>query len=113
MTTTDRRVLTVEDLERDGYDQVLADLRAQFEELHATHRQYDGWTDGTVLAKVTYQQGGHGTFIWALVGDVVLMKPDPYPYGWAGCAPAHTFYVPRVGWNCSWTGGWRRLNKEG
>ncbi len=105
------RVFTTDDVAERGSEAVLEELRAQFQAAHAEHRQYDGWTDGTVLAEVTLTQGGFNTFVRAEVGDVVLMKPDPYPYGWAGCTPNHTFYVPRVGWNCMFTYGWRRLDR--
>lgn len=108
---TERRIFTVADVDRDGYDQVLAELRGQFQDAHAPYPQYRGWTDGTVLAEVTARQGGVGTFVRAEAGDVVLMKPDRHlrPF----LTPDHTFYVPRVGWNCGWSYGYRRLDSEG
>lgn len=111
-TRQGHRVFTVDDLADRGYGAILDELRLQFRRTHAQWSQYQGWTDGTVLAQVTLTQGGFGTFVRAEVGDVVLMKPDPHPNLLAGLTPDHTFYVPRVGWNCRWTDGFQRLDKE-
>lgn len=111
-TDTDRKVFTREDLERDGADQVLAQLRAQFEATHAPYRQYQGWTAGTVLAVATCQIRSRSRYVMVEAGDVLLMKPDPYAGRWGCLDPDHTYYIPRRGYNARLTYGVRRLDQQ-
>ena len=69
-------------------------------EAHKRFDQYAGWTEGTVLGVATRRIGGHGTFVRAEAGDLLLVKRDRYR-PWIGCTPQDVAYAPRVGWNVS------------
>jgi hypothetical protein len=89
---------TVADLEKHGPAVCLAVLREEFTEHHKRFDQYRGWTEGTVLGVACQQIGGHGTFVRAEAGDLLLVKRDRHR-PWAGCRPDDVAYAPRIGWN--------------
>src|SRR6185437_11716876 len=91
---------TTADLDEHGPAACLAALREEFAEAHKRWDQYAGWTEGTVLGVATQRIGGHGTFVRAEAGDLLLVKRDRY-LPWIGCRPDDVAYVPRVGWNVS------------
>lgn len=77
----------------------VAGLFDLFEQAHADHPQYDGWTDSAVAQVVVNRLNGGGTsFTRAEPGDVVLVKRK-----WVGFGLNSRFevtaYCPRVGWN--------------
>lgn len=88
---------TVADLAEHGPAASLAALREEFTEAHKRYQQYRGWTDGTTLGVARHMIGGHGTFIRAEAGDLLLIKRDRWR-PWIGCTPNDVAYVPRVGW---------------
>ena len=91
---------TTADLDEHGPAACLAVLREEFTEAHKRYDQYAGWTEDTTLGVVAHRIGGHGTFVRAEPGDLVLVKRDRYR-PWIGCRPDDLAYAPRVGWNVS------------
>lgn len=89
---------TTADLAEYGAAECLAALRIEFTEAMKRYDQYRGWTDDTVLGVVNHTIGGHGTFVRALPGDLVLVKRDRYRGSvFAGIDPNDMAYIPRMG----------------
>lgn len=87
MTTTDQLPATADD------------VIGAFLDVHAAYPQYDGWLDGpTEVRRVTRTIGGHGTFVRAEVGDLVLVRWAE-PRGYLTTIPVYDeLFCPRVGW---------------
>lgn len=100
---------TLADVEAHGEDAVLEALRERFRQRFAQYPQYDGWTDDTILAKITQRIGGGDTFVRAEIDDVVPVKRSERERVGLMYSGDHC-WVPRVGWHCEFSYGVRRTN---
>jgi len=82
---------------------------AEFISAHEAYPQYDGWLDGHrwEVRRVTRTIGGHGTFVRAEVGDLVLVRYHNYTGYISTLTPNYdSVYCPRVGWVVAERGDW-------
>lgn len=80
---------------------------AAFRDVHATHPQYDGWIDDrTEVRRVVRTIGGHGTFVRAEIGDLVLVRRAEFR-GYLTTIPNYdSIFCPRVGWIVAGRADW-------